>query len=239
MSGIGDKIKEKIAKGLLAPYLKGNRKLLAFLVYVGAVVGIVYTGKADGFNADTALQWGFGFFVGGNVGEHAANGKKKKESPAEESDVPAAGSTGGPGMVLLACLLGAGLLATPVVVNAGEKTGFLGFVDNLDIQLGPGLEVEDLSKFAFEPTMISTLMLYQEPRTKLELRVGGIFNEDRRAGVFNVTRDLTGLILRNDNGEDKVLLPPVGIWFGGDLISLEAGAKSIEFIWGFNAAYEF
>jgi hypothetical protein len=73
---MGEKVKEAMVKAALAPYLKGNRKLLAFLVYVGAVVGIAYGGMVQNFDADGALQWGLGLFVGGNIGEHAANGKK-------------------------------------------------------------------------------------------------------------------------------------------------------------------
>ena len=75
---MGEKIREQVLKSVLAPYLKGNRKLLAFLVYVGAVVGIAYSGQAQGFDADSALQWGLGLFVGGNVGEHASKKGAKK-----------------------------------------------------------------------------------------------------------------------------------------------------------------
>lgn len=122
---------------------------------------------------------------------------------------------------------------------APASAGITSMLDKLDIQLGPGLEVVDIKKFAFEPVAISTLKLYEEPRTKLELRVGGIFSEERRAAIFNVTCDITNLILREDNGETKVLAPPVGFWCGGDIISNEEGDKSVDFIWGINAAYEF
>ena len=226
-----DGLKEKIAKGILAPYLKGNRKLLAFLVYVGAVVGIAYTGKVDGFEADTALQWGFGFFVGGNVGEHASNGTKKKAVVNNVgTDKPAA-----PMVLLAAGLLSALLLAAP----APAQADVLPFIDKLDIQIGTGLEFVDLKPFRVEPVMLGTAQIYQEPRTKLELRIGGTVSDVRRALIFSVTRDLTPLLLRNDSGTEKVLLPPVGVWFGGDLASSEEGDKSVDFLWGVNAAWEF
>lgn len=225
-------IKEKIAKGILAPYLKGNRKLLAFLVYVGAVCGIAYFGKMEGFEADTALQWGFGFFVGGNVGEHAANGKKKAP-PAEEKDAPKAGSENG--FCKLAQMFVALLVIAAIAIAFAPKANaeILPYIDKLDLQVGPGVEIVDFDPFTIEEVLLGTAKVYE--RYKFELRVGGLLSDSRRALVFNVARNVTDLILRDDGGIDKSLLPTIGLWAAGDLVSSDDGRKTFEFAWGFNA----
>lgn len=130
-------------------------------------------------------------------------------------------------MILFAFLM-SGLLAAPAA-----NAELLPFIDRLDLQAGPGVEIVDLDPLTFDPVLLTTAKVYE--RYKLELRIGGLLSDTRRALIFNVARSLSDLILRDDSGEEKSLLPTIGIWFAGDVRKDEAGDYGVDFIWGVNA----
>ena len=113
------------------------------------------------------------------------------------------------------------------------KADVLPFIDKLDLQLGPGVEIVDIKPFTIDEVLLGTAKVYE--RYKLELRVGGLLSDSRRALVFNVARNLSDLIIRDDNGEDKSLLPTFGVWFAGDFAKNAEDKIELDFIFGFNA----
>lgn len=161
--------------------------------------------------------------------------KKKLEKTGKVDDaVPPSGNGSSKVVpaILLAILIGASALA-PIPANAE----IIPYIDKLDLQIGPGIEIVDTDPFTIDEVLLGTAKLYE--RYKIELRIGGLLSDSRRALIFNATRSLSDLILRDDDGEEKALLPTIGIWLGGDIIreENEKGDEEIEidFLWGFNA----
>lgn len=113
------------------------------------------------------------------------------------------------------------------------KADVLPFIDKLDLQVGPGVEIVDIKPFTIDEVLLGTAKVYE--RYKIELRVGGLLSDVRRALIFNVARNLSDLVVRDDGGEDKSLLPTVGIWFAGDVVRNAEDKMELDFIFGFNA----
>ncbi len=137
------------------------------------------------------------------------------------------------GMLLFALLLASATIAAP-----SADAEILPFIDKLDIQIGPGLAVSSLKPFVVETVLLGTAKIYQ--RWGFEARIGGLVDDDREALVLGISRELKDLITREDDDEDKVLLPSLGLWMGADLVSSlneETGETEhkISFLWGVNA----
>lgn len=145
----------------------------------------------------------------------------------ENGTLSNATSTVRPALLLIALLLG-GAFFTPSV-----EADVLPFVDKLDLQVGPGIEIVDTDPFTIDEVFLTTAKVYE--RYKIELRIGGLLSDSRRALIFNVARNLSDLIVRNDAGEDKSLLPTVGIWFAGDIVKNAEDKYEVDFIFGLNA----
>lgn len=118
-------------------------------------------------------------------------------------------------------------------LSVQAKADVLPFIDKLDLQVGPGIEIVDVKPITIDEVLLTTAKVYE--RYKIELRVGGLLSDSRRALIFNVARNLSDLIVREDDGESKSLLPTVGIWFAGDFLRNEEDKIELDFIFGFNA----
>lgn len=132
---------------------------------------------------------------------------------------------------ILAVLLFSGFLCSQV------KAEILPLIDRLDLQLGPGLAVVDTKPFLVEVVLLGTAKVYE--RWNLEARIGGLLDDERRALVLGLSRSFNDFIVRTDNEEQKTLLPSIGFWVAGDVVSSEIegeeGKNKIDFLWGINA----
>lgn len=140
---------------------------------------------------------------------------------------------GGTKKTMTAVLLLIALLLSGVELCSVARADVLPFIDKLDLQIGPGIEIVDVDPVTIDECLLATGKIYE--RYKLELRVGGLVSDSRRALIFNVARNLSDLILRDDGGEEKTLLPTVGIWFAGDFIRNHEDKIELDFIFGLNA----
>lgn len=157
------------------------------------------------------------------------DGKKLEKTGKVDDEVTGGSSTPVVPAIFFALILGAALLVVPISANAE----ILPYIDRLDLQVGPGIEIVSFDPFTIEEVLLGTAKVYE--RWGIEARIGGLLSDSRRALVFNAARNLTDLVLRNDGGENKALLPTIGLWCAGDLVSSDDGRKTFEFAWGFNA----
>lgn len=150
-----------------------------------------------------------------------------------DAEIPKPAGEGGRARIgtLLVVLFVVAAVAIIFVPKADAE--ILPYIDKLDLQIGPGIEIADLKPLTVDEVLLATAKVYE--RWRIEARIGGLVSDSRRALIFNVARNLSDLIVRDDNGEEKSLLPTVGLWFAGDVLKNEEGKLEIEFIWGFNA----
>jgi hypothetical protein len=211
---------------------EGSRKLVICVFSLVALVLMHLLGDVTAQAALAALWKLVGLYYVGNGAEHVGKGIARLPGKGDGTAAVPNGE-GGRSTILALVVVGMIVVLAMAFWPAQAKADVLPFIDKLDLQIGPGIEIVDVKPLTIDEVLLGTAKVYE--RWKLEVRVGGLLSDSRRALIFNVARNLSDLIVRDDGGEDKSLLPTVGIWFAGDIVRDVEDKTVLDFIFGFNA----
>lgn len=211
---------------------EGSRKMVVTIFSIIALALMHMLGDVTAEAAIAALWKLVGLFMGGNAAEHIGKGIGRLPGKGDGT-AAVAGGEGGRSMVVALVIIGTVVVLAMAFWPAPAKADVLPFIDKLDLQVGPGIEIVDVKPFTIDEVLLGTAKVYE--RWRLEARVGGLLSDSRRALIFNLARNLSDLITRDDQGEDKQLLPTIGIWFAGDITRNAENKTELDFIFGFNA----